>query len=64
MFPQHCFRNNVSSLAGALTPDTCTERVMPGVEFASDCSGDARAAFPEFKMADGGEGGRGKNAFF
>ena len=45
MFPQHCFRNNVSSLAGALTPDTCTERVMPGVEFASDCSGDARAAF-------------------
>ena len=33
---------------------------MPGVEFASDRSG----SFPESKMADGGEGGRGKNAFF
>ena len=33
---------------------------MPGVEFASDRSG----SFPELKLADGGEGRRGKNTFF
>ena len=35
-----------------LTPDTYTERVMPGVKFASDRSG----IFPGFKVEDGGEG--------